>query len=341
MRNRDELRGDAKKPEEQVRKKVRHSPALILAPAKLTLLMNLVNLLPSSYRKAQPRPTTDLKSEPSIYFWRIRDFWFNNGDDENSLSSMYHLQCLTDELPIGLQAFVLNDDHGRLNQHEGYPTLVPSFDFYHYQPLTNISLLNQSENNLTDVVTKAKERIEMEVKNAESRIESRTNQASQKGSLKPAAVRDVFGYGFSEYQIGDGKFREVSLNILADRARQRFFFIVAAEEILDALVGPDTQKKLDRAWYIEMSGATHSFPYVEGDELKMYPPVLFLFVMGIQVSRIRLCGICDNYFWAARKDKKVCSVRCSATSRKRQERQRYFERKIGVRRRKGKRRKEK
>jgi hypothetical protein len=44
----------------------------------------------------------------------------------------------------------------------------------------------------------------------------------------------------SDYEVGGDEYQKTGLKALTDSARQRFFFILAAEEILDALVGQDT-----------------------------------------------------------------------------------------------------
>ena len=106
---------------------------------------------------------------------------------------------------------------------------------------------------------------------------------------------------------------------------------MAAEEILDALTDEEPQKKLDTTWYAQHSGALRGNLFVENDQVHLYPPVLFSFVVGLQVSRIHKCGICGNYFWGGvGRDKTVCSPQCGAT-KKRRERDRYMEVKLGDR----------
>lgn len=134
-----------------------------------------------------------------------------------------------------------------------------------------------------------------------------------------------------DYQLGEFRFREMGISYLANRAKQRFLFALAAEEILHSLTSPDPHKELNHAWYVEKSGAASHHVFVENDEVKLSPSVLLSFVVGVQVSRVRKCVVCENYFWAGRKDKRVCSEQCGATNRKRQERQRYFEVKVGNR----------
>jgi hypothetical protein len=46
----------------------------------------------------------------------------------------------------------------------------------------------------------------------------------------------------------------------------------------------------------------------------------------IEAARFRECSICQRFFWADRKDKRLCSRRCSDTSQKRRQRQLQQER---------------
>jgi rubrerythrin len=205
-------------------------------------------------------------------------------------------------------------------------------DPYHFQSCNNFALLEQPERKLHSIIARAEKRIDVESKRAEDKVRLRN---------KPQKDFDFYEIvePWDEYKVGDRKFAEVGLRNLANRARERFFFTLAAEETLSALVGPNTQEKLSRLRYVDKSGSTRSYLYVENDEVKVYPPLLFSFMQGIQVSRVRRCEICKDYFWAGRKDRKVCSPSCGATKRKRKERKRNLERKLDIRR--GRRRKEK
>lgn len=308
--------------------------ALIPAPEHLAQLMRLVNLLPKNLRRSTQGISSESNPTPtSIYIFFVRDEW-DTRSDEGAIRSTYYLQRLVDELSLELQAFVLHDDYAHHIKVDYSPGYAPLFDPYHLQPLKNIDLLGRPEDELQGIVAEAKRRLDIETELIDPKI------IAQKESPETVYIPDVY-QRHRDYQIGNRKFSPVGLQHLANRARQRFFFILAAEEILNALVGPDTQKKLNNTWYVEMSGNTQGHLYVSNDEVKIYPAVLFSFVVGVQPSRVRRCEVCSNYFWAGRKDKKVCSERCGATRRKRQERQRYFDLKIGVRKRKEKRRKEK
>ena len=165
------------------------------------------------------------------------------------------------------------------------------------------------------VIRSANERIDVEEKLAQAKINS------QSGGARLAILQGFTMYGMT-YRIGDNEFIESSLGYLAERVKERFFFVLAAEEILDALTGPDTEEKLGTAQYVGYT-AIRSRLFVMDDEVHMSPPILFSFVVGIQASRVRKCEICGSYFWAGRKDKTVCSEKCNATRRKRKQRRWY------------------
>jgi hypothetical protein len=291
--------------------------------------MRLANLLPKTFSRSPISPNNKPNKQlVSHHFDYVRDWWDTRNDKE-TLSSAYHLRRLVAELSLELQAFVLRDEEGVHVKTEYPPGYAPLLDPYHLQPLNNIAYLEQPIEVNSLIVTEANERIEIETKIVEDKAvlakpqsDSQARRAFQLTNFDTRA----------EYRIDNRNFSEIGLSNLANRARQRFFFILAAEEILNALVGPETQTKLNRVWYVEQSGTTRGHLYVKDDLVKVYPPILFSFVVDAQVSRIRRCEICEDYFWAGRKDKKVCSARCGATRRKRNERERYFEIKVGARR---------
>lgn len=291
-------------------------PALVPVPPKLDALMRLVNLLPKSLRR----------SMGGIHELTMR-LW-NSDSEQEAITSWFYFWRYVNPLSIGLQAFVLHDDDG-LHIETDYG-MAPFFDPSHLQPYQNVDLPARSDDALREVVSKAKERITREIE----LVQEKANTKHKTGSPIPldaqSDLAQIAGWP-REYVARGSKFSEVGPRRLAERARQRFFFILAAEEILDALTADEPQKKLDTTWYVQDSGVLMGSLFVENDEVHLYPPILFSFVVGLQVSRIRKCGICGNYFWAGRKDKKVCSPQCGATNRKRKERKRYMEIKLGDR----------
>jgi len=305
----------------------KRSAALVPVPEKFAALLRLVNLLPSALRRSPASDSDEMSKARVPLNWTMVRFEWSCREAKEAIFSMYLLRRLVDDLPLELQAFILNDNYGRI--YETDSGRLPMFDDWHFQPLENITLLGQSTKQLRAIIAEANERINHQVERAEAEI-STENTTHQVREL-PVEVIPVTHERFS-----DLKFLEIPLVVLANRARERLLFILAAEEILDALVSSNPNKKLRRAWYEKVTTSNRSYIYVQNDEVHQYPSVMYSFVVGLQVSRVKRCGICGDYFWAGRKDKKVCSARCGATNRKRQERQRYFEKKIGVRKRKGK-----
>jgi hypothetical protein len=51
--------------------------------------------------------------------------------------------------------------------------------------------------------------------------------------------------------------------------------------------------------------------------LKVEVSPLFKMLDGIEADRIRVCPICQNLYWAGRRDKSACSGQCSGTFRQR------------------------
>jgi len=244
----------------------------------------------------------------------MRDWKSHN--EEEAVTSWFYFWRYINPLPLGLQAFVICDDDG-LHVATDHGT-APLFDPSHLQPYQNIGLAVQSDDELRQLVITGEERIRREIE----LVENKTDAVDR--SVRIVGAR-------RQYALGQSTFSEVGPRRLFDRARQRFFFLLAAEEILDALTEGDPQKKLDTTWYGEHSGALRAQLFIKNNQVHLSPPLLFLFVVDVEVTRIHKCDICRDYFWAGRKDKKVCSPQCGATKRKRRERDRYMEVKLGDR----------
>lgn len=273
----------------------KRSPALIAPPSRIEALIKLVNLLPKYLRKQ----SNDPNPPPALIHGKthILDFW-GLRTDEDVIGRVWYFYVLTDALPLELQAFVLHDDDGRYIQTSTSP--APVFDPEHLQPYTNINLMFGSQRDLQSIIKTAKERITIETTETEKR-----------------AKADHGYFDRFEYEVGETKFISSGLSHLVNRARQRLLFVLAAEQVLSALSEPDIQEQLNRARYVDECGATRGHLYVKDGEVRVSPPVLFSFVVGIR------CKVCENYFWAGRRDKQLCSIKCDATNRKRNERARY------------------
>jgi hypothetical protein len=241
-------------------------PALVPVPERLAILIRLANQLPQA-----------LRSESSFYAklkdpeaWSVVKREWNIKTEEATLRSLYYFQRLLDELPLELQAFILQE------RERSHP---------YKQLFENLALLGQSEDKLHDIVSRAWEVL---------------------------AVYDE------------------SLWKKAHSVRRRLWFILAAEELLYWLVWFNLER-INTPYYGEKWNSVYDPIYIEDDIVKAHPPILYSFIVGVQASRVRQCGICNNYFWAGRKDKKVCSVQCSATNRKQKQRERDLEKKLSGR----------
>jgi predicted nucleic acid-binding Zn ribbon protein len=238
--------------------------------------------------------------------------WSDAVEDE-AIDFWWSLRRCIDELPLVLQAFVLKEDNGLILE-SGYPFA----DFEHWQIYRNMEILDLPESALREAISLAQLRIDKEIE-----------LVKEKRSQDDGDLRIMM---YQRLEVGSSMFREWGPKNLYTRARQRYSFVFAAEEILDALISNDPRNSLETARYIEESGASiRSQLYVKDGIVQLHPPILFDFVMDVQVSRIRKCRVCKNYFWAGRKDKTLCSEKCAATHRKRQERLRALEIKIGDR----------
>jgi hypothetical protein len=283
--------------------------SLVPIPSQLGKFIQLANLVPKSER----RSATD-----GIHILTQR-IWAKS-DEEQAAVSIPYLQMYIRHWPLALKAFVLWDTHGLYVDMEGYT--APLQDHYHQQFYENIDLLNESDSNLHMRVETATERLRQEIKFVAHRRSSQTNIES--------SPNDV-GKHLGGRVGGESRFEQVGICELALRVRQRFFFVLAAEELLFALTASDRQKELDQLWYVPECDLFTGRLAVEGDQFQVHPPVLFSFLLDVPIRRIRRCTLCSDYFWAGRKDKSVCSARCGATKRKRKERKRYFEIKVGDR----------
>ncbi len=298
---------DSKKASKRKSVKAKRSPALLPVPEKLALLVNMANLLPKFLRCSPISSNGEPGEELSKHqLFVVKDYW-SSQNDEDLVGGMYRLWQLVDSLPLELQAFVWHDTHGSFIE-TSYGTSILD-DPLHLQPFENIALFGQTEGELNALVERAKERIDVETKRTQAYDRARLGRE----------ISSTIQWGI-DYQVGNQKFHETGLTELANRARQRLFFILAVEEILDALAGPDTQEKLNDTRYVERSGAIRGRLFVKNDEVQLYPPILYSFVIGIQVSRVRKCEICENYFWAGRSDMQVCSTQCRDVRRKRRQR---------------------
>jgi predicted nucleic acid-binding Zn ribbon protein len=296
-------------------KRARKGP-VIPAPPDLAALFQLVKLLPHSERRSEAK---------GIHELTMREW--SHDDETKTYREGHYLWRHVDKLPLSLQAFVWRDEVGQFADASGMELAHADY----FQLHRNIELTGQPEGVLREVISRGKERIDLEIERVEDRNTPREPAKSKDHSISEVDLLGALELKLlKQYLIGDLRFMEVGPSWLLVRARQRFFFILAAEEILHALTTVDPQRQLDDLWYTEESGAGFSGHLViEADHIGYSTPLLISCFLGVQVSRIRKCTVCMNYFWAGRKDKSVCSTQCGANKRKRRERARYMEVKLG------------
>jgi hypothetical protein len=286
--------------------------SLVPIPNQVAELIRLANLVPQSERRSAGN---------GIHVLTQRSW--AKADEEQAARSVPYLQMYLRDWPLALKAFVLWDTYGLYVEIDGHS--APLQDYSHLQVRENISLLDDSDSGLHMKVETANERLRQEIAFVENRSSSQTNL-----EFATTYVGEPLGL-LGGYDVGECKFEHVGISQLALRARQRFFFVLAAEELLFALTERIPQNELDQLWYVPECDLFSGGLYVENDRLHVLAPALFSFLLGIPISRIHRCIVCSDYFWAGRKDKSVCSARCGATKRKRKERKRYEEIKLGDR----------
>jgi hypothetical protein len=286
--------------------------SLVPIPNQVAKLIRLANLVPQSERRSAGN---------GIHILTQR-CWAKD-DEEQAAWSVPYLQMYLRDWPLALKAFVLRDTHGLYVDIDGHS--APLQDYSHLQVRENMSLLDESDSGLHMKVETANERLRQEIEFVKNRISSQTNL-----ELATNYVGELLG-PLGGYDVGEYKFEQVGICQLALRARQRFFFVLAAEELLFALTEKIPQEELDQFWYVPECDLFSGGLLIENDRFRIRPPVLFSFLLDVPISRIRRCTVCCDYFWAGRKDKSVCSSRCGATKRKRKERERYQEIKLGDR----------
>jgi hypothetical protein len=295
----------------------------VRAPESLDLLMDLANLLPavlSASGLGKGNVASEKDGRVGFLFEMVIDFSTNRGT-ELALNSALYLTRLLDTFPLELQAFVLNEQEGEyVELQDG--SVVPCFDPSHFQPEMNIHLLKGSNRHLQELVKESRLRFEHETKRTIQLLELSKSDAN-------AHVWDL-----RDYKLGRKTFREVGLERLVERARERLMFVLAADELLAALTSRDVQENLNASFYAKRTGSLSGKLYVKDDTIRLFPPFLFRLVLDIQVSRVLRCKACNKFFWAGRKNQKVCSTTCGATNRKRNQRIRDHKRKLGTLKRK-------
>lgn len=260
--------------------------SVIPIPDQVAKFIQLANLLPKSDRRSAPNSGIHILTQR---------LWDRN-DEKQAANSTLYLKMYLREWPLALQAFVLWDTSGLHVGSAG--SKLPLIDDQHLQPVENINLLIESDGDLEKMIEAANERFDLETKLVRSATDRWTSCI-----------------------VGEFEFERIGICELAFRARQRFFFILAAEELLFALTEPEPKKALEQLWYLSDFNVSTTGLFVDNDRLLVQPPILVSYLLDVPISRIRRCEVCSNYFWAGRKDKQLCSLKCGANKRKRKQRQ--------------------
>jgi hypothetical protein len=265
--------------------RVNRQGSVIPIPDEIAKFIRLANLLPRSDRRSAANSGIHILTQ------RLWD----KDDEKQAANSVLYLKMYLREWPLALNAFVLWDTVGLYVDIEG--SRLPSLDNDHRQPLENMDLLMESNGALEKRIEAANERLDLEMNLAQSATDQ-----------------------WASCIVGEFEFEPLGICELAFRARQRFFFILAAEELLFALTEPEPGKTLEQLWYVRDFNLSNGL-FVDNDRLRIQPPILVSYFLDVPISRIRRCAVCSNYFWAGRKDKQLCSLKCGANQRKRRQRQ--------------------
>ena len=326
--------GDFLKNKENTKRhaKIHHSPALVPVPAKLAALLRLVNGLPVCIRPRWAVLDKKFEEEAGLQS-RIEEllYWRPNEEsymamiarelhreiaEEYSRNTPSHLwlklSITLDQLPLLLQAFVLNDDDGRLVEiddgQEGR-MLVPRFIEPDFQIEGNFELLRLSDDELKKTVRVSLKKILIALSN---------EQEMQASSVNIRARQEV--------NIEDNKYMLSDAGTLLLRARQRLIYVMAAQELISCLTHPKPHEQL--WWYcsiVPRSEAARPIPYIKEGKFSLRTPPLFSALEGIEIKRVNECQICYQFFWAGRLDMKCCSAKCSHALRSRNYRRAYKE----------------
>ncbi|HKA22640.1 MAG TPA: hypothetical protein VKN18_30490 [Blastocatellia bacterium] len=265
----------------------KNSPPLIPVPEKLSGLLELVNLLPVRF---------DHPYKHSIVYESPKN-------DPGELYRM--LAWVLDKLPIELQAFVLRDGIGEIDDEYGPIQSQPYIEIER-----NFAVLQMKEPELKTIVQDTWTRIRRA-------LECESQSASN---------LDLFYT--EEVNIAGRRYAVWASSELASRARDRLLFLLAAEETLRALDKSDAWMRLLRMNDSPLRIGAQARLYIAqiGDQkgkIAIHPPVLYERLEGVDAARIRECLICSHIFWAGRIDKFCCSDKCLAAQRSRKYRDKY------------------
>jgi hypothetical protein len=309
----------------------KRSPAIVAVPEKVAALLKLVNLLPGCFRHPywavenrnfEQLPGATLINEiiewrpnaPSEFAWLSAQLnkeappvWARR----NTPQLLWQLlSSIIKQLPLLLQAFVLNDDFGKLIQMdmgEGGAKFVPMFGEHDFQIEENFRLLLLDDSGLEKVVRVSTGRVDL--------------------AFSDDQQPQPHYYNSPDIQIEDIRFAPTTNDLLIPRVRQRLIFLLAAQELISCLTHPDPHRQFMKCDVMPRSEAARPRPYIDKEtgRFSLRTAILFFCLEGVEARRIRECQVCYQFFWAGRLDMKCCSAKCSHTLRSRKYRQAYKE----------------
>ena len=292
----------------------KRSPALVPVPDGLAKLMELANLLPVQFRhpywairnEEEREGSKFVRFEVDILNWefgtesRISIYFRDlNKDVPDELRSntpallWLYLQGMLEELPLSLQAFVLNDEQGNEVEFEG--KLGKWGIHLDLQSWRNLSIIRKGEDELERIVQEASERIDKCIK----------------GETSGKSILEI-----PDFDCPEG---------LLERARHRLILVLGLQELFSYTIHPEKRNDLFFAQIYYKSDAARSHFYIDNKgKIKFTPPNIVRLLEGIEAARIRECPICFKFYWAGRKDMRCCSTQCASTLRMREYRKRYY-----------------
>jgi hypothetical protein len=278
-----------------------HSPALVSVPEKLIPALKLANLLPLEFRN--PYWARKEGSSKSRYLMSKQDILFRYLDNKIPIEDLWSwLKEVLIVFPIELQAFILNDVYGKEDKGA---FLAISLNAQIYK---NLVVIGKDKTELEEIVKKELKKIATFLD-----IEEKLHN----GIYIPSSVKieeDIFSY--------------VSPEVLVQRVCQRLIFILSLQEIFSCLIDKDPTRKNQplhfRCKFYSMLETNSVNLYVdENGYIAFTSPILPVFLKEVEANRIRECQICNQFFWAGRKDMQCCSKKCAHVLRNRNYRKNY------------------
>ncbi len=106
---------------------------------------------------------------------------------------------------------------------------------------------------------------------------------------------------------------------------ERYEAVKSSKELLTVLAMrgrnlETAKKKLHSLQFVSVNGLLPKIYIDESGLLQKEDNLIFQILIGVDITRIRQCAICRNFFWANRIDRCCCSKECSNVNNKRNSR---------------------